>query len=69
MLTLKEACLQVKEFETLANILKQEMEKKAFRSGSDFETMKIKYEFLGEITNIIANETIQPDETSKENKE
>lgn len=64
MLTLKEACQQVKEFKTLADILKVEMEKRAFRMGSDFETLSIKYNYLNELVTIIQNETL---ETTKEN--
>lgn len=65
MYTLKEACSQVQEFETLADILKEEMERQVFVAGSDYTTMKIKYDYLGELVNIIKNETIEP---TKENK-
>lgn len=59
MLTLKEACEQVKEFETLARILQEEMEKRAFRIGSDFETLQIQYKYLNELVTIIKNETLE----------
>lgn len=64
MLTLKEACQQVKEFKTLADILQAEMEKRAFRMGSDFELLNIQYKYLNELVTIIQNETL---ETTKEN--
>ena len=59
-MTLKEACEMVKEFNVLADILKEEMQKQVFRSGSDYTTLHTKYKYLDELVNIIKNETIEP---------
>lgn len=59
--TLKEACRMNQNFDVLADLLKTEMEGRAFRTN-DYPTLKIKYEFLTEILNIIKNETIEENE-------
>lgn len=58
--TLQQACLQVQDFHILADILKEEMKEQVFKGSSNFDTMKLKYEHLDELVNIIANETYVP---------
>lgn len=58
-MTLKEACLQCTEFHLLAGLLKEKMERDAFKSTTNYETLKIKYEYLTELVTTIANETLE----------
>ncbi|MGL5581048.1 MAG: hypothetical protein ACRDCE_08815 [Cetobacterium sp.] len=65
LFTLKEACEMNTNFKHLAEVLKTEMEKQAFRSN-DFPNLKTKYEYLTELVNLIHNETFE--ETNNERK-
>lgn len=56
--TLKEACRMNTNFDVLADLLKKDMESRAFRTD-DYLSLKLKYEYLTELVNIIKNETIE----------